>query len=92
MFVQSDADTRKTQKTHALTPMTATTVPLLPEVLLGPQPADQPNLPFASEGVQRYVWNSAYGAMLIEVRDGAAYVNGQRVTSIHELRADGSPA
>lgn len=65
--------------------------PLLPEVLLGPQPADQPNLELASEGVLRYVWNSAFGAMLIEVRDGAAYVNGKRVTSIQELRADDSP-
>jgi len=65
--------------------------PLLPEVLLGPQPADQPNLELASEGVLRYVWNSAFGEMLIEVRDGAAYVNGKRVRSIHELRADGLP-
>ncbi len=65
--------------------------PLLPEVLLGPQPADQPNLELASEGVLRYVWNCAFGAMLIEVRDGAAYVNGKRVTSIQELRADDSP-
>ena len=64
--------------------------PLLPEVLLGPQPADQPNLELASEGVLRYVWNSVFGAMLIEVRDGAAYVNGKRVTSIQELRADDS--
>ncbi len=64
--------------------------PLLPEVLLGPQPADQPNLELASEGVLRYVWNSEFGAMLIEVRDGAAYVNGKRVTSIQELRADDS--
>lgn len=62
---------------------------LLPEVLLGSQPADQTNLPLAREGVQGYVWNSAYGPMLIEVRDGVAYVNGQRVTSIHELHASG---
>jgi hypothetical protein len=72
--------------------MNAPNLPLLPEILLGPQPADQPNLDLASEGVQRYVWQSAYGAMLIEVRDGAAYINGQRVTSVHELRTDGSPA
>lgn len=72
--------------------MNAPTLPLLPEVLLGPQPADQPNLALASEGVQRYVWNSAYGAMLIEVCDGASYVNGKRVTSIHELRADEASA
>lgn len=60
---------------------------LLPEVLLSAQPADQPTLPLAREGVQGYVWNSAYGPMLIEVRDGVAYVNGQRVTSIQELKS-----
>jgi hypothetical protein len=66
--------------------MNAHNLPLLPEVLLGPQPADQPSLELASAGVQRYVWQSAFGAMLIEVRDGVAYVNGGRVTSIHKLR------
>ena len=45
--------------------MNAPTQPLLLEVLLGPRPADQPNLELASEGVQRYVWQGAYGAMLI---------------------------
>ena len=65
--------------------------PLWPEVLLGPQPSDQQNLDLASEGVLRYVWNSAFGEVLIEVWDGVAYVNGKRVRSIHELRADGLP-
>jgi hypothetical protein len=60
--------------------------PLLPEVLLGPRAPDQVELPLAAEGVQRFVWKSAYGPMLIEVRDGAAFVNGQRVLSIQELR------
>ena len=60
---------------------------LLPEVLLGAQPTDQPNLDLASEAVQRYVWQSAYGAMLIEVRDGIAFVNGARVVPMAELRA-----
>ena len=59
---------------------------LLPEVLHGPQSADQPSLDLASEGVLRYVWQSAYGPMLIEVREGATYVNGKRVTPIQELR------
>lgn len=67
--------------------MNAPNLPLLAEVQLGAQPADQPNLELASEGVQRYVWNSAFGAMLIEVRDGAAFVNGARVASMAELRA-----
>jgi hypothetical protein len=61
--------------------------PLLPEVLMGAQPADQPALPLAADGVQRYVWQSAFGPMLIEVREGVAFVNGQRVTPIAELRA-----
>ena len=60
---------------------------LMPEVLRGTQPTDQPNLDLASEGVQRYVWQSAYGAMLIEVRDGIVFVNGARVASMAELRA-----
>lgn len=66
--------------------MNAPNLPLLTEVLLGPQPCDQPSLELAAKGVQRYVWQSAYGAMLIEVRDGSAFVNGDRVTSLHELR------
>ena len=53
--------------------------PLLPEVLLGVDAFEEPQLPLATEGVQRYVWESRFGAMLIEVREGSAYVNGQRV-------------
>lgn len=60
--------------------------PVLPEVLMGDQPVDQPALPLATEGVQRYVWQSAYGPMLIEVRDGAAFVNGKRVLMMAEMR------
>jgi len=52
---------------------------LLPEVLLGVDPFEEPQLPFATEGVQRYVWDGRFGAMLIEVKQGSAYVNGQRV-------------
>jgi hypothetical protein len=63
----------------------------LPEVLMGAQPIDQPALPLATEGVQRYVWQSAYGPMLIEVHDGAAFVNGKRVMSIDEVREEGLP-
>ena len=67
--------------------MNVPNLPLLPEVLLGAQPTDQPNLDLASEGVQRYVWHSAFGAMLIEVRDGIAFVNGARVDPMAELSA-----
>lgn len=91
MVVQLNVDSQKHATPCRTTAMNAPNLPLLPEVMLGPQPADQPNLELASEGVQRYVWHSAYGDMLIEVRDGAAYVNGERVTSIHELRTPGSP-
>lgn len=66
--------------------------PLLPEVLIGAQPADQPALPLVAEGVQRYVWQSAYGPMLIEVHDGSAFVNGKRVLSMAELRDASSMA
>jgi len=53
--------------------------PLLPEVLLGIDTSHEPQLPLAAEGVQRYVWEGRFGAMLIEVKDGVAFVNGQRV-------------
>lgn len=53
--------------------------PLLPEVLLGTASPNAPQLLLASEGVQRYVWQSQFGAILIEVRDGVAFVNGQAV-------------
>lgn len=65
--------------------------PLLPELLLGAHPGEQSSLPLVTEGVQRTVWNSAFGPMLIEVRDGVAYVNGARVLTLAELRA-GNPA
>lgn len=52
---------------------------LLPERLLSPQPTPQAALPLASFGVQRYVWESRYGPMLIEVIGSAIYVNGQPV-------------
>lgn len=60
--------------------------PPLPEILLGAPPADQSSLVLATEGIQRYVWRGAFGSMLIEARDGVAYVNGQRVWSLAELR------
>ena len=59
---------------------------LLPEILLGCDSIEHPQLPLATDGVQRYVWESDFGPMLIEVRDGAAFVNGDRVRSIAELQ------
>lgn len=53
--------------------------PLLPEVIRLLEASPQESLPLATEGVQRYVWESRYGAMLIEVIDGIAYVNGKEV-------------
>lgn len=53
--------------------------PLFPEVLrrLGDSP--QGDVPLASEGVVRYVWENRFGEMLIEVVDGVVYVNGDRI-------------
>jgi len=62
----------------------AMTGPLLPEVMCGVEAASQTALPLASEGVQRFVWQMAHGQILIEIRDGSAYVNGTRVEPIAE--------
>lgn len=53
--------------------------PLLPEVLARRGDSPQADLPLAAEGVLRYVWESRFGPMLIEVQDGQAYVNGQAI-------------
>lgn len=53
--------------------------PLLPEILVRQQPSPQEDLPLAAEGVLRYVWESRFGPMLIEVKEGRVYVNGQAV-------------
>ena len=56
--------------------------PLLPEILRLREDSHQETLALATEGVQRLVWESRFGSMLIEVVDGVAYVNGQRVDPI----------
>jgi hypothetical protein len=48
---------------------------VLPEVLLQRGERPQSELPLAAEGALRYVWESRFGPMLIEVKDGRAYVN-----------------
>jgi len=53
--------------------------PLLPEVLRRLDESPQADLPLATEGVLRYVWENRFGEMLIEVIDGVVYVNGDRV-------------
>jgi len=58
--------------------------PLLPRVLM-PPPAVDPRAS-AAESILPTIWQSAFGPILIEVRDGAAYVNGKRVLSVSELR------
>ena len=62
--------------------------PLLQEVVLRSELPPQGDLPLATEGVLRYVWGSRWGEMLIEVVDGVAYVNGQRVEPAHPMPAD----
>lgn len=53
--------------------------PILPEILRRAEPSPQAELPLAAEGVQRYVWESQWGAMLIEVVGDQVRVNGQTV-------------
>jgi len=53
--------------------------PLLQEVLARRGDNPQADLPLAAEGVLRYLWESKFGPMLIEVKDGQALVNGQVV-------------
>lgn len=57
----------------------AVNAPLLSEVLTRRGDSPQADLPLASEGVLRYVWEGKFGSMLIEVKDGQSYVNGQAV-------------
>jgi len=66
----------------------AVNAPLLSEVLTRRGVSPQADLPLASEGVLRYVWEGKFGSMLIEVKDGRAYVNGQQV---HPADADATP-
>lgn len=58
---------------------TMTTAPLLPEIHVGTVDPNEPGLSLASADVLRYVWHSRFGDMLLEVRDGQAFVNGQPV-------------
>jgi hypothetical protein len=62
----------------------------LPEIHVGVVDAGEPQLPLASDGVLRYVWHSRFGDMLVEVRDGESFVNGQRVEKVERDDAEKS--
>jgi hypothetical protein len=66
--------------------------PLHPEALRLREDSQQGALPLLTEGVQRYVWEGRFGSMLIEVIDGVAYVNGERVECVSSGGADGHAA
>ena len=53
--------------------------PLLPERLLRLDESKQVPLPLATQGVLRYVWESRFGEILIEVVGDRSFVNGQAV-------------
>jgi hypothetical protein len=53
--------------------------PLRPEVVIGMVENGQTRFPLASEGVMRYIWESRFGSILIEVRDAKIFVNGGHV-------------
>ena len=53
--------------------------PVYPEVLARREGLLQMPLPLATEGVLRYVWESRYGPILVEVVEGQVFVNGDRV-------------
>ena len=62
--------------------------PLLPERLLRIDESNQASLPLATQGVLRYVWESRFGEILIEVAGDRTFVNGQVV---EPLEPDLSP-
>ena len=47
-----------------------------PEIRLKPVDNDQVSLPLVTEGVLRYLWQSKYGSILIEVVGDKTFVNG----------------
>jgi hypothetical protein len=49
------------------------------DVVVGQSDNAQPSLPLASDGVSRWVWQSKFGAILIEVDGPDVFINGQCV-------------
>jgi hypothetical protein len=66
----------------ALNRSCAVNAPLYPERLLRLDDAGQVALPLATSGIQRYVWESRFGEILIEVIGDRSYVNGQAVETV----------
>ncbi len=61
----------------------------LPEILLRlREDPPQTDLPLATDGVLRYVWESRFGPMLIEAADGVVLVNGKRVAPASETQVE----
>jgi hypothetical protein len=58
---------------------TGADVSLRPNVILSPDEQVEPSLPLGSDGVQRWVWRSRFGEVLIEVVGEQSFVNGQAV-------------
>ena len=56
--------------------------PLLTEVPIGSDACAEPEVPLATVDVQRYVWQSRFGAIRIAVKDGVAYVGAQPVEAL----------
>ena len=66
--------------------------PQAPDVLVRLTATPQLDLPLAADGVLRYVWESRFGPMLIEVRGGQVLVNGAVVEpALGSASADGAP-
>jgi hypothetical protein len=50
-----------------------------PDVILSLDEQVEPSLPLGSDGVQRWVWHSRFGEVLIEVEGERVFVNRQPV-------------
>jgi len=63
--------------------------PLTSEVILRSGPSAQAELPLAVAGTQRWIWESRFGPILVEVTNGVAFVNGEPVQPVERT---GGPA
>jgi hypothetical protein len=50
-----------------------------PELHVGLNARDEPQLPLAADGVLRYIWHGRFGEMLVEVVGPDVFVNGHRI-------------